>query len=111
MPLSLAELNELRSEFFCDDVSIPAHAVHWERGQAIAFFESGGTSIPSAPQLAPQPDAVQRRKPAQLSDALEERGVDLQALSRLDKAELQVKLKALGFGRVGERAQIPRVQI
>jgi len=49
MPLSLAQLEEIRSECFADDLAVPPDAESWTREEAEAFFESGGQVRPAAP--------------------------------------------------------------
>ena len=50
MPLTELELAEIAAAAFCDDIPIPAVAIHWTEEQAIAFFESGGEILPPPPQ-------------------------------------------------------------
>jgi predicted esterase len=48
MPLSIEELIGIREDAFADDIEIPAEAAEcWTRQQAVSFFESGGTSVPT----------------------------------------------------------------
>ena len=44
MPLSMAELEELRAEAFAEDMDIPATATSWDRARVVAYFETAGES-------------------------------------------------------------------
>jgi len=46
MPLTMEELDDIRAECLADDIDIPEEAASWVKGEAIKFFESGGTLFP-----------------------------------------------------------------
>jgi len=46
MPLTMAQLDDIRAECLADDIDIPAEAVSWIECEARTFFESGGTCFP-----------------------------------------------------------------
>ena len=49
MPLTVGELEDIRSEAFADDVDIPSEAYSWTAAQAERFFQSGGKDRPPSP--------------------------------------------------------------
>ena len=64
MPLTLAELEDIRSEHFADDLPIDlARMSRWSAADASEYFESGGTIAPQPPKRRFPP--VAPRKTAQ----------------------------------------------
>ena len=48
MPLTLAQLEDLRAEYFAEDVPIQHEQMsNWTEDMARDFFDSGGTKMPS----------------------------------------------------------------
>ena len=48
MPLTEAQLDELRAEYYAEDVPINEEMLSWSEDQAREFFDSGGTKLPGA---------------------------------------------------------------
>ena len=48
MPLTVAELEDIRSNYFAEDVPIEEEMTSWTEDQAIVFFDSGGTTRPGS---------------------------------------------------------------
>ena len=46
MPLTMEQLEDIRSECMADDIDIPEEATSWISTEAHKFFESGGTDYP-----------------------------------------------------------------
>ena len=71
MPLSLADVLEIRAELFAEDIEPPALTELWTEQELRAFFESGGASLP-AHAIPPPPyqmDMFGRKRGRCLKDA------------------------------------------
>lgn len=46
MPMTMQELEDVRTDCMADDIDIPEEALSWIPSEAVKFFESGGTDYP-----------------------------------------------------------------
>ena len=51
--MTASRLADIAASLFAEDVDIPSAATSWSEAEAIAYFESGGTTAPSVLETAP----------------------------------------------------------
>ena len=72
MPLTLAELRDIQSRCYADDIAIEERMHAWTEQQVVAFFESGGEAVPATaatpgPATAVFEDSSTERQPPPFS--------------------------------------------
>ena len=117
MPLSLEEVESIRSDAFAEDVDIPAEATEWWTTEdACKFFESGGAELPERPTDVSDPKSAAEELDATLSSLLDELSFthladvlavqSFAALKALGRPDLLSKLKELGVSKLPERQKL-----